>query len=132
MPEFLTTGCVLACSMGAAQSPFIALDLPGKPAIDGALPAATIEEMAPMDNILPFGMCKSLENPEVAAATAAAYGELTPMPCIPIVEMPWEPGSVLITYDGVPLALATDKCLCTWGGEISVQEAVGTTLTAEG
>ena len=47
----------------------------------------------PMTNIMPFGMCQSLGESEVAAATTAALGVLTPMPCIPNTPAPWVPGA---------------------------------------
>jgi hypothetical protein len=53
-------------------------------------PAANIMDHVPMLNILPFGVCSSPANPTVVAATAAALGVLTPMPCIPA---PWAPGA---------------------------------------
>ena len=37
--------------------------------------------------------CNSPSNPMVAAATTAALGVLTPMPCIPMTIAPWMPGS---------------------------------------
>lgn len=100
MSELLTTGCVLACSFGMAPAPFIALEIPGKPMLDGALAAATIEEIAPEANILPFAMCQSPENPEVAAATAAAMGVLVPMPCMPVVVTPWMPPAPTMGFGG--------------------------------
>lgn len=120
MPEFLTTGCVLTCSFGAAPSAFIALELPGKPVIEGALTTATIMEIVPFDNILPFAMCSSLANPEVATATSAALGVLTPMPCVPVVPDPWDPPSANVFFEELPLATVESKCMCTWAGEISV------------
>ena len=51
----------------------------------GGMPAATI-----LDNkCTTFGMCSCLANPAVAAATAAAFGALTPSACIPLTLTPW-------------------------------------------
>jgi len=121
MPEMLTTGCLLKCSQGTAPMPFVALQLPGKPVIAG-LPTAMETEIAPLVNIPSFVMCKSLGNPEVAAATSAADGELTPMPCVPVVTAPWMPASTIQSYNGVPLVTVQAKCLCDFGGEIAVSE----------
>ena len=131
MPELLTTGCMLTCTFGMTPSAFIALELPGKPVILEALSTATNMEFVPLDNILPFGMCESLANPEVAAATTAALGVLTPMPCIPVVVDPWEPPSELMFYADLPLATIESKCLCAWGGEISVDTPAEFNVTTE-
>lgn len=131
MPELLTTGCMLTCTFGMTPSSFIATEMPGKPVIEGALSTATIMEIVPLENILPFGMCQSPTNPEVAAATAAAMGVLTPMPCIPIVPDPWEPPSDLLFYSDIPLATIESKCMCTWEGEISVDMPSETIVTTE-
>ena len=56
----------------------------------------------PMVNIMPFGMCMSLANPTVAAATAAAQGVLTPMPCIPATPSPWAPGALTVLLGNSP------------------------------
>jgi hypothetical protein len=130
MPELLTTGCMLTCSFGLTPSPFVALDLPGKPSVD-AMPAATILEIVPEDNVSTFGMCESMANPEVAAATAAAMGVLTPMPCVPVIVVPWDPPSAVLTYDGVPLANVESTCMCTWGGEIAVDVPAELTVMDE-
>ena len=68
MPLFLTTGMMLECSMGAAPTPFVADPLPGAPTESG-MPCATIVQIVAAKNIMPFGMCKSMANPTVAAAT---------------------------------------------------------------
>lgn len=71
-------------------------------------------------NILPFGMCSSMANPTVAAATAAALGVLTPMPCIPVTIAPWMPGSPTILVGGMPALTAQSKLMCNWGGVIQI------------
>ncbi|MGO1077498.1 DUF4280 domain-containing protein [Inquilinus sp. CA228] len=130
MAEFLTTGCLLSCNCGLTPSVFVALELPGKPVITG-MAAATIMEIIPFDNVLPFGMCKSLANPQVASATAAAQGSLTPMPCVPVIPAPWEPPSVITSYAGLPMATVQSKCMCAWAGEISVEQAAETIATTD-
>jgi hypothetical protein len=120
VPKFLTTGAMLQCSMGMAPSVFTSTQMPGAPMILGSMPAATIMEFVPMMNIMPFAMCQSPANPMVAAATAAAMGVLTPMPCIPNTVAPWAPPSQVATLTGIPLATAQSTCNCAWGGTISV------------
>ena len=67
-------GAMTQCSFGVAPA---ALNvLPVKRLLSGGPPMANILDNVPMVNILPFGMCTSLANPMVAAATAAALGVL--------------------------------------------------------
>jgi len=74
-----------------------------------------------MDNKLTtFGMCSSLGNPTVAAATAAALGALTPMPCVPLTPMPWAPGVPTILVCGKPLLNNTSTLQCMYGGVIQI------------
>lgn len=119
MPQPLCTGTMLACTFGVAPSVFVAEPLPGAPMILGAMPAATILQMLP-DNIPPFGMCQSMANPEVASATAAAQGVLTPMPCTPLVAAPWAPPATSLFSNMQPVATVASICECSFGGVISV------------
>jgi hypothetical protein len=68
-------------------------------------------------------MCMSMTNPQVAAATSAAQGVLTPQPCMPMTTAPWTPGSQSVTIGGQ--AAVNDSCqlMCQWGGQIQVQSA---------
>jgi hypothetical protein len=84
------------------------------------MPMATIMDNKPMVNILPFAMCNSLANPTVAAATAAALGVLTPMPCIPATVAPWTPGSPTVLLGNQPALTNQSTCMCTWGGVITI------------
>src|SRR5579871_3724034 len=90
MPNQVIMGATLQCSFGMAPSSLVVL--PDNKVMDEGVPAANIMDYKPMVNIMPFGMCTSLANPEVASATSAAMGVLTPMPCIPATETPWTPG----------------------------------------
>ena len=111
-------GAVLRCSMGLAPG---GLQVPPvRRASAGGSPAATILDNAPLANIMPFGMCTSPANPAVAAATAAALGVLTPMPCIPATSAPWVPGSPTVLIGNQPALNNTSQCMCMWAGVISV------------
>jgi len=71
-------------------------------------------------NIMPFGNCMSPANPTVAAATAAALGVLTPMPCIPATPAPWAPGSPTVTLAFMPALNKSSMLTCVYGGVITV------------
>ena len=124
MPLPLVTGTLLKCSMGLAPTVFTSTPLPGLPLVNGALPAATVDQFLPMMNIPPFGMCQSMANPQVAAATAAAMGALTPMPCIPNVIAPWVPPAISTFASALPLATVSSKCVCMWGGMIEASPTI--------
>jgi hypothetical protein len=117
MPPNVTNGAGLTCSFGMAPSSLLVLN---PTILVGGQPAATIMDNAPIVNIVPFGMCQSLANPTVAAATAAAMGVLTPMPCVPATSAPWVPGRPTALLGGKPALTADTKCFCNWGGVIQV------------
>ena len=108
---------MLQCSFGMAPSSLM-VTVPLRPKCGNML-MANIMDMAPMTNIMPFGMCQSMANPTVASATAAAMGVLTPMPCIPVIAAPWAPGGQE-RIANMPALLDNCKCMCNWGGNISV------------
>ncbi len=117
MGKFVTNGALLQCSMGAAPVPLSVIGLRPK---CGNMPMANIMDFAPMVNIKPFGVCRSMANPTVAAATAAAMGVLTPMPCIPVIVAPWAPGGKEKVCM-MPALLDNCKCMCAYGGNITVK-----------
>ena len=110
-------GATLQCSFGAAPSSLVVL--PSNRTMTGT-PAATIMDHAPLVNIMPFGMCSSPANPTVAAATAAALGVLTPMPCIPATAAPWIVGAPTVLIGGMPALDNNSKLMCNWGGVIQI------------
>lgn len=118
MPDQVSMGAMLQCTFGVAPSSLVVL--PKNKVMAEGPPAANIMDHIPLVNIMPFGMCNSPSNPTVAAATAAALGVLTPMPCIPATAAPWVPGAPTVMIGFMPALDNVSKCLCTWGGAISV------------
>ena len=113
------TGAIMSCTFGMMPSVLDVIPFTG---VYATLPAANIEDSLPILNIEPFGMCMSELNPEVIAATAAALGVLTPMPCLPMTFDPWFPGAVTTMMGGLPALDDTSICLCDWGGVIVIED----------
>ncbi|MDM7947455.1 MAG: DUF4280 domain-containing protein [Oceanibaculum nanhaiense] len=111
-------GAMLMCSFGVAPAALSVL--PTNRVMAGGPPAATIMDHIPIVNIPPFGMCTSIANPTVAAATAAALGVLTPMPCVPVVPAPWVPGAPTVLIGSMPALDNNCKAMCTWAGVIQI------------
>jgi hypothetical protein len=111
-------GAMMQCSFGVAPSSLVVL--PANATMAGGPPAATIMDNIPIANIPPFGMCNSPSNPTVAAATAAALGVLTPMPCAPVTAAPWAPGSPTVMIGSMPALNNSSKLMCSWGGVIQI------------
>lgn len=110
-------GAMIRCSFGAAPSSLMVLPL--NRMLTGVADANILDNK-PFVNVLPFGTCMSLANPMVAAATAAALGVLTPVPCIPMTLAPWAPGSPTVLVGNMPALNASSKLMCAWGGVIGV------------
>lgn len=118
MPMHVVNGAVLQCSFGLAPSTLVVL--PVNRMLSSQQPAANIMDHKPMVNIQPFGMCACPANPSVAAATSAALGVLTPMPCVPVTTSPWVPGAPTVMLANQPVLDNTSTCMCNWGGVITI------------
>ncbi|HEV2862327.1 MAG TPA: DUF4280 domain-containing protein [Pyrinomonadaceae bacterium] len=118
-------GATLQCSFGAAPSTLVVL--PANRTLT-TTPAANIMDHVPMMNIMPFGMCSSLANPTVAAATAAALGVLTPMPCVPVTPAPWIVGAPTVLVGNMPALNNSSKLMCAWAGVIQIVNPGQTTV----
>jgi hypothetical protein len=118
--SYVAEGATLKCSCGDKECK---LKLPNRKSIliQGKL-QANIMDFKPNVNIPPFGKCRSLINPTVAAATAANEGRLKKMPCIPNVTMPWIFGKEDTLADGAPALLDCSMNMCVWGGKISIAD----------
>jgi hypothetical protein len=117
----VVAGAQMSCSFGT--SPASLAVLPANRTQSSQQFSATIQDYVPMLNIPPFGMCQSLMNPQVAAATTAALGVLTPQPCMPMTTQPWTPGVLKILINQQPALDNTSTCLCQWGGLVSILSA---------
>lgn len=114
----VVAGALMQCSFGVAPSALGVL--PANKTMAGGPPAANIMDNKPMVNIPPFGMCNSIANPMVAAATAAALGVLTPMPCLPVIPAPWVVGAPTVLIGNMPALNNSSKLMCAWAGVIQI------------
>jgi hypothetical protein len=114
-------GAMMQCSFGMAPSSLVVL--PTNRVMTNNVPDANIMDHIPMTNIMPFGMCTSPSNPVVAAATAAALGVLTPMPCIPATPAPWITGAPTVLLGNFPSLDNVSQLMCIWGGVITFTNA---------
>lgn len=110
-------GAMAKCAQGLAPAPVKFLPTSK---VFAPMPAGDITGIVPMLNLSPFGMCKSLANPKVAAATAAAFGVLVPQPCIPLPVMPWAPPSPKVLMGALPAVLDSCKTMCAFAGAITI------------
>jgi Domain of unknown function (DUF4280) len=121
MPLQVCMGAMMQCSFGVAPSSLVVL--PTNKVMTNMVPDANIMDHIPMVNIMPFGMCLSLANPTVAAATTAALGVLTPMPCIPNTPAPWIAGAPTVLLGNFPSLDNVSQLMCIWGGVITFSDA---------
>lgn len=121
MPLQVCMGAMMQCTMGMAPSSLVVL--PANRVLTNQMPDANIMDHVPMLNIMPFGMCQSPANPVVAAATAAALGVLTPMPCIPNTPAPWIAGAPNVLLGNLPTLDNVSQLMCMWAGVITFTNA---------
>jgi hypothetical protein len=121
MPLQVCMGAMMQCSFGLAPSSLVVL--PTNRVLTNQMPDANIMDHIPMTNIMPFGMCTSIANPTVAAATAAALGVLTPMPCIPATPAPWVAGAPTVLLGNFPSLDNVSQLMCMWAGVITFVDA---------
>jgi uncharacterized protein DUF4280 len=122
MHYLVAKGAKLRCSHGTDHSN---LHLPRRPYSAQGEPLAHVRDNLPSANIPPFGMCRTLCNPMVLAATNAA-GQLTPMPCVPPQFTKWQPGSACVFQEvgSMRVAALTDNsiCVCQWTGVVTITD----------
>jgi hypothetical protein len=106
-------GAFLRCSYGMVPSTL---------AIAPHTRPATVRDCQAGANIRPFGMCQSMLNPSVAAATQASQGVFVPQPCNPVPVSQWSAVQPiqLIPPDQTPAIDVGSMVMCAWGGQITV------------
>ena len=117
-------GASMTCTFGMAPSTLIPTP---KPIMTSGMVAANIMDHVPMMNIMPFGMCMCPGNPMFVAATSAAMGTPTPVPCIPMTMAPWAPGAATVMLANMPALNNTSTLTCNWGGVITFSNPGQTT-----
>ena len=106
------------CSFGTAPAPLKVTSQSS--VIIGGSPGATMQDCAAMTNVGPFGMCTTLTNPQVASATSAAMGVLTPQPCNPVPAGTWIPTQQTVLLNGKPALTQDCKMVCAYAGQITI------------
>lgn len=113
-PPTVRNGAMLRCSFGTA---------PTNLRVNRPSQVANVQDSIPFANIPAFGLCTSMANPTVAAASAAAKLALVPMPCIPMCAAgAWTPGAPmqLVGPPQAPALGRTSTLPCSFGGLIQI------------
>lgn len=113
MGMMVVQGASLACMFGTAPGSLCGTSQ--MTCMAQNRPAAGIQDTGTGVHITPFGMCTSLANPQVAAATAAALGALTPQPCIPAAAGTWLPANPRVLLGTAPCLTSDSQLMCANG-----------------
>ncbi|MBG9943112.1 DUF4280 domain-containing protein [Brevibacillus formosus] len=118
--SYVVAGAILSCDYGSQKNK---LKTPFSHGVYIRNQAQmNVNDYMPKVNIMPFGKCKCEKNPTVAAATAANNGVLKPMPCVPVVTMPWIDGKADVLVENHPALLNTSTNMCIYGGCIRIED----------
>ena len=117
--SYVVEGAKLKCSCGDEESD---LNVTNKSVRINKKPQANIMDFKPMVNVSPFGKCRSLANPTVAAATARNKGRLKKMPCVPATVTPWIGSKDDVLINNCRVLLSTSTLRCMWNGTISITD----------
>lgn len=119
MGVVVVTGAKLMCPFGTMPATLMATSQ--LMTLGSSKPIATIMDIQFGSNITSFGMCSSLANPQVAAATAAAMGVLTPQPCTMVPAGPWQATKPTVLIGGKPVLTQGSMLMCGMGmGQITI------------
>lgn len=118
--SYAVAGAILQCSCGESRC---VAKMPRSHGVFTKTKAQlNIMDFVPIANVGPFGLCSSMTNPVVAAATAKNGGGLQKMPCVPVITMPWIGGKEDTLIENFPALLNTCTNMCTWAGKITIED----------
>jgi hypothetical protein len=117
--SYVVKGAKMKCNFGDKESCLAPVD---HGVYINDKPQANIMDFKPNSNIKPFGKCRSMANPTVAAATAANKGRLKKMPCKPVITSPWIGGKTDTHIDNSPALVNKSTNMCMWCGRITITD----------
>lgn len=116
MGKIVVDGAQCQCDQGDAPS-----------ALTGSAPPLAVDGppvvLQPDNQVLPFGQCKSPDNPDVKKAGG-------PVPCSPIIPAPWNPVSTKVMATKKPMVLDSSQLMCQWKGNITIADPGQTKVDA--
>jgi hypothetical protein len=126
MPQQIVGTAVTMCTFSLGGAPSVFIPTP-RTVMSSSLINGVITDNIPFTNIVPFPMCNSPSNPAFIAATAAALGVPTPVPCTPVTPAPWTPGVSNVVIANIPVLDNTCTLTCALGGTITISFAAQVT-----
>lgn len=118
--SYVCSGATMKCTFGDKSAKLTVY--PDRTVFLTGQPMANISDYISMYNINPFGKCRTTSFPPTGAATAAAQGALTPMPCVPGTNSNWLNGKDDYIIKGNPALLKSSYCKCCYGGVITITD----------
>ena len=118
--SYVCSGATMKCTFGDRKSKLTVY--PDRTVFLTGQPMANISDHTSLYNIAPFGKCHTTRFPPTGAATAAAHGKLTPMPCVPGTNSNWMNGKNDYIIKGDPALLKSSFCRCCYGGVITITD----------
>ena len=118
--SYVCSGATMKCTFGDRKSKLTVY--PDRTVFLTGQPMANISDHTSLYNIAPFGKCHTTSFPPTGAATAAAHGKLTPMPCVPGTNSNWMNGKNDYIIKGDPALLKSSFCRCCYGGVITITD----------
>lgn len=118
--SYVCSGATMKCTFGDKKSKLTVY--PDRTVFLTRQPMANISDHTSLYNIAPFGKCHTTRYPATGAATAAAHGKLTPMPCIPGTNSEWINGKDDYIIKGNSALLKSSYCRCCYGGVITITD----------